>query len=102
MIARLSMVAVYFIAFGIAFWIVDVETLKKVSTWMFATAGVTGIAIGFAAQTVFSNLISGIIIAFVQPVRLGDNVSIDGQGGTVVSPSGCSTRPSGCSITGTC
>ncbi len=85
MIARLSMVAVYFIAFGIAFWIVDVETLKKVSTWMFATAGVTGIAIGFAAQTVFSNLISGIIIAFVQPVRLGDNVSIDGQGGVVQS-----------------
>jgi small-conductance mechanosensitive channel len=85
MIARLTSVGVYFLAFGIAFWIVDQETLKKVSTWMFASAGITGIAIGFAAQTVFSNLISGIIIAFVQPVRLGDNVSIDGQGGTVVS-----------------
>jgi small-conductance mechanosensitive channel len=85
MIGLLTSVVLYFIAFGVAFWIVDQEALKKVSTVMFASAGVAGIAVGFAAQTVFSNLISGIIIAFVQPVRLGDLVNIDGDNGRVHS-----------------
>ena len=35
-------------------------------------AGVAGIAIGFAAQTVLSNLISGIFIMSERSIRLGD------------------------------
>lgn len=85
MIALLTSLGLYFLALGVAFWIVDQEALKKVATVMFASAGVAGIAVGFAAQTVFSNLISGIIIAFVQPVRLGDLVNIDGDNGRVRS-----------------
>lgn len=46
-------------------------------------AGVAGIAIGFAAQTVLSNLISGIFIMSEQSVRLGDYVTAGGVSGTV-------------------
>jgi small conductance mechanosensitive channel len=74
MIERLSVV-----------WIMDVSALKRVAVGMFASAGVAGIALGFAAQTTIANLVSGIIIAFVQPIRLGDNVDIDGEYGTVES-----------------
>ncbi len=48
-------------------------------------AGVAGIAIGFAAQTVLSNLISGIFIMSERSIRLGDYVSAGGVTGTVES-----------------
>ena len=46
-------------------------------------AGVAGIAIGFAAQTVLSNLISGIFIMSEQSIRIGDYVTTGGVTGTV-------------------
>lgn len=48
-------------------------------------AGVAGIAIGFAAQTVLSNLISGIFIMSERSIRLGDYISAGGISGTVES-----------------
>ena len=48
-------------------------------------AGVAGIAIGFAAQTVLSNLISGIFIMSERSIRLGDYISAGGIAGTVES-----------------
>jgi small conductance mechanosensitive channel len=85
MIQRLSTVALFFVAIGLVFWIMDVSALKRVAVGMFASAGVVGIAIGFAAQTTMANLVSGVIIAFAQPIRLGDNVKIDGEYGAVES-----------------
>jgi small-conductance mechanosensitive channel len=85
MIQRLLAVALFFVAVGLVFWIMDVSALKRVAVGMFASAGVVGIAIGFAAQTTMANLVSGVIIAFAQPIRLGDNVKIDGEYGSVES-----------------
>ncbi len=85
MIQRLLTVSLFFIAVGLVFWIMDVSALKRVALGMFASAGVIGIAIGFAAQTTMANLASGVIIAFAQPIRLGDNVKIDDEYGTVES-----------------
>lgn len=48
-------------------------------------AGVAGIAIGFAAQTVLSNLISGIFIMSERSIRLGDYITTSGVSGTVES-----------------
>ena len=64
MIERLSAVVLFFLAVGLVFWIMDVSALKRVAVGMFASAGVAGIALGFAAQTTMANLVSGIIIAF--------------------------------------
>jgi len=85
MIERLSAVVLFFVAVGLVFWIMDVSALKRVAVGMFASAGVVGIAVGFAAQTTMANLVSGVIIAFAQPIRLGDKVTIDGEFGTVES-----------------
>jgi small conductance mechanosensitive channel len=85
MIQRLTAVALFFVALGLVFWIMDVSALKRVAVGMFASAGVVGIALGFAAQTTMANLVSGVIIAFAQPIRLGDNVKIDGEYGAVES-----------------
>jgi small conductance mechanosensitive channel len=85
MIERLSAVVLFFVAIGLIFWIMDVSALKRVAVGMFASAGVVGVAVGFAAQTTMANLVAGIIIAFVQPIRLADNVKIDGEYGAVES-----------------
>lgn len=85
MIERLATVVLFFVAVGLVFWIMDVAAFKRVAVGMFASAGVAGITLGFAAQTTIANLVSGIIIAFAQPIRLGDSVTIDDEFGTVES-----------------
>lgn len=85
MIERLSAVVLFFVAFALVFWIMDVAALKRVAVGMFASAGVAGVAIGFAAQATMANLVAGIIIAFAQPIRLADNIEIDGEYGAVES-----------------
>jgi small conductance mechanosensitive channel len=85
MIQRLTSVVIYFVGFGLAFWVIDIHVLKTLALGMFASAGVVGVAIGFAAQTTVANLVSGIVIAFAQPIRLGDSVTLDDEFGTVES-----------------
>jgi small conductance mechanosensitive channel len=85
MIERLSAVVLILVAVGLVFWIMNVDALKRVAVGIFASAGVAGIALGFAAQTTMANLASGIIIAFAQPIRLGDHVKIDDEYGAVES-----------------
>jgi small conductance mechanosensitive channel len=85
MIVRLAALGLFFVAVGVVFWIMDVSALKRVAVGMFASAGVVGIGIGFAAQATLANLVSGVIIAFVQPIRLGDNVLVETEFGTVES-----------------
>src|SRR6266540_1025934 len=41
------------------------------------------LVIGFAAQRTIGNAVAGVMIAFSQPLRLGDRVEIDGVEGTV-------------------
>ena len=48
-------------------------------------AGVAGIAIGFAAQTSLSNIISGFFLIGERPFELGDIIEVDGISGTVDS-----------------
>lgn len=52
---------------------------------LLGAAGVFGLAIGFAAQTSVSNIISGIFLISEKPFQIGDVVEINGTIGTVVS-----------------
>jgi small-conductance mechanosensitive channel len=44
---------------------------------------VIGLVLGFAAQRTIGNFIAGLLIAFTQPIRLGDDIELDGQRGVV-------------------
>ncbi|WP_407428080.1 mechanosensitive ion channel family protein [Treponema sp.] len=45
--------------------------------------GIAGVAIGFAAQTTVSNLISGVFIMTEKAMKIGDFIEVDGVSGTV-------------------
>jgi small-conductance mechanosensitive channel len=62
-------------------------TLKMVNIPLTAFAflgGALAIAIGFGAQNIFSNLITGFIIMFEKPFRVNDIVQVDGTVATVI------------------
>ncbi|WP_164100518.1 mechanosensitive ion channel domain-containing protein [Candidatus Laterigemmans baculatus] len=48
--------------------------------WLVAALGV---GLGFGLQEIFANFVSGVILLFEQPIRVGDVVTIDGTTGAV-------------------
>jgi len=65
---------------------------KSVTTWL-TSAGIVGIALGFAAKDTLANLFSGIFILADAPYRVGDFVNLDsGERGRVTQIGLRSTR----------
>lgn len=64
--------------FGAAVYFLMVVWGVNAGPWL-ATAGIGGIAIGFAAQDTLANLFSGIFIMADAPYKIGDYIVLDGQ-----------------------
>ena len=59
------------------------EDVRRIGISLFASAGVAGIIIGFAAQRIIGTVIAGIQIAITQPIRIDDVVIIEGEWGKI-------------------
>ncbi|WP_218185233.1 mechanosensitive ion channel domain-containing protein [Methanogenium cariaci] len=70
--------AAYWLIFSIGFLTALPNLQVDLSGILVAGGGVVGIIIGFAAQSVVANLISGIFLIFEQPLKIGgENVLIE-------------------------
>lgn len=57
----------------------------KVGTVLLGTGGLLAVALGFASQTSFSNLISGLFLIAERPFDVGDSITVGGTTGEVLS-----------------
>jgi small-conductance mechanosensitive channel len=57
--------------------------VRAVAGAILASGAVIGIIVGLASQRTLGNFVAGILIAFTQPLRLGDRVTVDGIEGVV-------------------
>ena len=65
----------------IILYVLGLFGIKLSAVW--GAMGIAGVAIGFAAQTTISNLISGLFIVTEKTMKIGDFIEVDGVSGTV-------------------
>ncbi|WP_052469356.1 mechanosensitive ion channel family protein [Pseudomonas massiliensis] len=71
------------ILFGSGLILMSFPAVRQVGTSLLASAGLAGLAAGFAAKPVLGNLIAGLQIAISQPIRLDDVVIVEGEWGRI-------------------
>jgi small-conductance mechanosensitive channel len=60
-----------------------IPQVRAIAGGILASSAVLGLVIGLAAQRTLGNFVAGLLIAFTQPVRLGDEIEVEGTRGIV-------------------
>jgi small-conductance mechanosensitive channel len=60
-----------------------IPQVRAIAGALLASGAVLGIIVGFASQRTLGNFVAGLLIAFTQPLRLGDRIVVDGTEGIV-------------------
>jgi small conductance mechanosensitive channel len=60
-----------------------IPPVRALAGGILASSAVVGLVIGFASQRTIGNVVAGILIAVTQPLRLGDQVTVEGTEGVV-------------------
>jgi small-conductance mechanosensitive channel len=68
---------------GVMSALLVIPQVRAVAGAILASSAVLGLVIGFASQRTIGNFVAGILIAFSQPLRLGDQVEVGGVKGVV-------------------
>jgi small-conductance mechanosensitive channel len=78
---RSLMTAIIFV--GLLSAALVIPQVQAVAAGILASSAVVGLVIGLAAQRPLANFVAGVVIAFTQPLRLGDWVTVDDIEGVV-------------------
>jgi small conductance mechanosensitive channel len=81
-VLRRTITSVIF-AIGILSALLVIPQVRAVAGGILASSAILGLVVGFAARSTLANGIAGLLIAFSQPVRLGDRIEVDDEAGTV-------------------
>jgi small-conductance mechanosensitive channel len=76
-------IMVVVIGVGLLSALLVIPEVRAVAGALLASTAVLGLIIGFAAQRTLGNFVAGLMIAFTQPLRLGDWVEVGGVEGAV-------------------
>ena len=80
------------VVFGVAVYCLLVAWDLDLSAWL-ASAGIVGIAVGFAAKDTLANLFGGLFVIMDAPYKIGDFINLDsGERGQVIRIGLRSTR----------
>jgi small conductance mechanosensitive channel len=71
------------IVLGILSALLVIPQVRAIAAGLLASSAIVGLVIGLAAQRPLANFVAGVVIAFTQPLRLGDLVTVDDVEGTV-------------------
>ena len=71
------------VVIGVLSALLVIPQVRAIAGGILASGAVLGLVLGFAAQRTIGNFIAGILIAFSQPIRLGDEVEVGGGRGIV-------------------
>ncbi len=88
--SSLSNTLFYIFIFFAVFSILNIFNIDL--TGVLIAGGIAGIVIGFASQTVVSNLLSGIFLFIDRPAKEGDPVEVEGVGGRILDIGILSTK----------
>ncbi len=71
--------------YGIIIWafVVALPQLEFDLSGLLVAGGIAGLVIGFASQSVVSNLVSGLFLMFEHPIKIGDNINVGDVSGSV-------------------
>ena len=69
--------------FGLAAMLMTFPSARQFGTSLLASAGLAGLAVGYAAKPVLGNIIAGLQLAITQPIRLDDVVIVENEWGRV-------------------
>jgi small conductance mechanosensitive channel len=68
---------------GVMSGLLVIPEVRAVAAAILASSAVLGVVIGLAAQSTLGNFVAGLLIAFAQPIRLGDEIELEGARGEV-------------------
>jgi small conductance mechanosensitive channel len=68
---------------GVMSALLVIPQVRAIAGGVLASGAVIGLVIGFASQRTIGNFVAGIMIAFTQPLRIGDEVEVEGGRGVV-------------------
>jgi small conductance mechanosensitive channel len=68
---------------GVLSALLVIPQVRAVAGGVLASSAVIGLVIGFASQRTIGNVVAGLLIAISQPLRIGDEVEVQGTKGIV-------------------
>jgi small-conductance mechanosensitive channel len=68
---------------GVLSALLVIPQIRAIAGGVLASSALIGLVIGFASQRTIGNLVAGVLIAISQPLRLGDEVEVQGTRGVV-------------------
>jgi len=71
------------VAVGLLSALLVIPQVRAIAGGILASGAVLGLIVGFASQRTLGNFVAGILIAFTQPLRLGDRVCLGEVDGVV-------------------